>query len=143
MKENNYTAVCVFEIDNFKELEKGLSKEYTQSVLKKISFIISLYEQPTDVIARTEYDQFTIILSRETKTRAFNDCEAMRKSIEETVFNTPHGGTVVFTLSGGFFMKPNNKSLEDAIMQAREILQTAKTNGKNRIAQIKDHAERF
>ena len=143
MKENNYTAVCVFEIDNFKELEKGLSKEYSQSVLKKISFIISLYEQPTDVIARIEYDQFAIILSRETKTKAFNDCDAMRKSIEETVFNNPQGGAVVFTLSGGFFIKPNNKSLEDAIVQAKEILQTAKANGKNRVAQIRDHAERF
>lgn len=143
IKENNYTSVCVFEIDNFRELEKNLSKEYTQSVLKKISFILSLYEQPTDVIARIEYDQFAVILSRETKNKAFDDCDAMRKSINETVFNNPQGGTITFTLSGGLFMKPNNKSLEDAIKQAKEILQTAKANGKNRIAQIRDHAERF
>lgn len=142
-KENNYTAVCVFEIDNFKEYEKTLSKEYTQSVLKKISFILSLYEQPTDVIARIEYDQFAVILSRDTKTKSFDDCEAMRKSIEETVFNNPQGGTVAFTLSGGLFIKPNNKSLDDAIKQAKEILQTAKIAGKNRIAQIREHAERF
>jgi diguanylate cyclase (GGDEF)-like protein len=143
IKENNYTAVCVFEIDNFKELEKNLSKEYTQSVLKKISFILSLYEQPTDVIARIEYDQFAVILSRETKIKAFDDCEAMRKSIDETVFNNPKGGTVAFTLSGGLVIKANNKSLEDAIKEAKEILQTAKANGKNRIAQIRVHAERF
>lgn len=143
LKDNNYTAICVFEIDNFKEYEKGLSKEYTQSVLKKISFILSLYEQPTDVIARIEYDQFAVILSRDSKTKNFDDCEAMRKSIEETVFTNPQGGTVPFTLSGGLFIKPNNKSLEDAIKQAKEILQTAKTTGKNRIAQIREHAERF
>ena len=143
LKESNYTAVCVFEIDNFKELEKNLSKEYTQSVLKKISFIISLYEQPTDVIARIEYDEFAVILSRETKNKAFDDCDAMRKSISETAFNNPEGGTVPFTLSGGLLIKPNNKSLDDAIKEAREILQTAKANGKNRIAQIREHAERF
>ena len=143
IKENNYTAVCVFEIDNFKELEKNLTKRYTQSVLKKISFILSLYEQPTDVIARIEYDRFAVILSRETKRETFDDCDAMRKNIEETVFNNPEGGTVNFTLSGGFLIKQNNKSLEDAIKQAKEILQAAKANGNNRIAQIHEHAEGF
>ena len=143
IKENNYTAVCVFEVDNFKELEKNLTKRYTQSVLKKISFILSLYEQPTDVIARIEYDRFAVILSRETKRETFDDCDAMRKNIEETVFNNPEGGTVNFTLSGGFLIKQNNKSLEDAIKQAKEILQAAKANGNNRIAQIHEHAEGF
>ncbi len=143
MKENNFTIVCVFEIDNFKEYEKNLSKDYTQSVLKKISFIISLYEQPTDVIARIEYDQFVIILSRETKRKAFEDCEAIRKSIEETQFNNPQGGKIPFTLSGGFAIKQNNKSLESAITFAKELLQTAKEKGKNCIAQISDHAEKF
>ncbi len=143
LKDNNYTAVCVFEIDNFKEYEKGLSKEYTQSVLKKISFILSLYEQPTDVIARIEYDQFAVILSRETKDKAFTDCEDMRKSIEETVFKNPQGGEIPFTLSGGFLIKQNNKSLDGCVTYAKELLQTAKTNGKNRIVQIRDHAEKF
>jgi len=143
LKENNYTAVCVFEIDNFKEYEKTLSKEYTQSVLKKISFILSLYEQPADVIARIEYDQFAVILSRDTKDKAFADCEDMRKSIEETVFTNPQGGEIPFTLSGGFLIKQNNKSLDGCVTYAKELLQTAKTNGKNRIAQIRDHAEKF
>jgi diguanylate cyclase (GGDEF)-like protein len=143
MKDDNFTIVCVFEVDNFKEYEKNLSKEYTQSVLKKISFIISLYEQPTDVIARIEYDQFAVILSRETKKKAFSDCEAMRQSIEETQFNNPQGGTIPFTISGGFTIKQNNKSLENAISDAKELLQTAKEKGKNRIAQISDHAEKF
>lgn len=143
MKDDNYTVVCVFEVDNFKEYEKNLSKEYTQSVLKKISFIISLYEQPTDVIARVEYDQFAVILSRETKKKALTDCEAMRQSIEETQFINPQGGIIPFTISGGFVIKQNNKSLENAISDAKELLQTAKEKGKNRIAQISDHAERF
>ena len=45
----------------------------------------------------------------------------MRKSIEETIFNNPKGGTIVFTLSGGLIIKPNNKFLEDAIKEAKEI----------------------
>lgn len=143
MKDSNYTTVCVFEIDNFKNYEKALPKELSQSVLKKISFIMSLYEQPTDVIARIDYDQFVVVLSRESKDKALNDCESIRKSIEEAVFKDTKGARIPFTLSGGFVIKQNNKSLEDSISNAKEVLQTAKTNGKNRIAQIRDHAEKF
>lgn len=143
MKESNYTALCVFEVDNLKKLDKELPKEISQTILKKVSFIISLHEQPTDVIARIDYDQFAVILSRESKEKALNDCESIRKSIEEAVFNNPQGGRIPLTLSGGFVIKQNNRSLDDSISHAKEILQTAKANGQNRIAQIRDHAEKF
>ena len=143
MKDSNYTTVTVFEVDNFRKYDKEIPKELSQSILKKISFIISLYEQPTDVIARIDYDQFAVILSRDSKEKALNDCESIRKSIEEAVFKDPKGGKIPFTLSGGFVIKQSNKSLDDAISQAKEILKTAKANGQNRIAQIRDHAEKF
>ncbi|MBU0632142.1 GGDEF domain-containing protein [bacterium] len=143
MKDSNYTTVCVFEVDNFRKYEKELPKELTQTMLKKIAFIISLYEQPTDVIARIDYDQFAVVLSRESKDKALNDCDSIRKSIEEAVFKNPQGERIPFTLSGGFLIKQANKSLDDAISNAKEILQTAKANGQNRIAQIRDHAEKF
>lgn len=143
LKESNYTVVCVFEIDNFKEHEKTLPKEFTQAVLKKVGFILSLYEQPTDVVARIEYCQFAVILSRDTQKKAFDECEDIRKNIEETSFKNPQGGTIPYTLSGGFIIKQANKSLEDSITFAKEVLQTAKEKGKNRIAQLRDHAEKF
>ncbi|WP_345993947.1 GGDEF domain-containing protein [Sulfurimonas sp. HSL-1716] len=143
MKDSNYTTVCVFEVDNFKKYDKELPKELSQSILKKISFIMSLYEQPTDVIARIDFDQFAVILSRDSKEKALNDCESIRKSIEEAVFKDPKGAKIPFTLSGGFVIKQSNRSLEDTISHAKEVLQTAKTNGYNRIAQIRDHAEKF
>ena len=143
MKESGFTAVCVLEVDNFKQYNKELPKELTQAMLKKIAFIISLYEQPTDVIARIDLDQFAVILQRDNKDKALNDCDSMRKSIEEAVFKNPQGGKIPFTLSGGFIIKQGNKSLEDSISYAKEVLQTAKEKDGNRIAQIHDHAEKF
>lgn len=143
MKASNYTIVCVFEIDDFRTYEKEFPKEFSQSILKKISFIISLYEQPTDVVARIDYDQFAVIFSRDSKDKALSDCDAIRKSIEETNFKTPKGEKLPLTLSGGLVIKQSNKSLEDTISNAKDILQTAKEKGKNRIAQIRDHAEKY
>lgn len=143
VKDANFTGLCVFEIDHFKELDKRYPKEFTQAVLKKIAFMMTLHEQPTDVIARIDYCQFVVILSRPTKESALKDCETIRKSVEETGFKVPRAETLSLSVSGGYIVKPNNKTLDEAIAQAREILKTAQDNGRNRIAQLRDHAEKF
>ena len=143
VKESNFTGLCVFEIDHFKELDKRYPKEFTQAVLKKIAFMMALHEQPTDVIARIDYCQFVVILSRPSKESALKDCETIRKSIEETGFKVPRAETLSLSVSGGYIVKPNNKTLDEAIAQAREILKTAQESGRNRIAQLRDHAEKF
>ena len=141
MKDNNFTSVTIFEIDNFSKSNRVFPQEFTQNVLKKIAFTISLHEQSTDVIARTDYNQFTVILSRATKEQSFKDADIIRQTISEIKFKAPEQGEVQITVCGGFIIKPNNKHLDEALRQAREVLIHAKSNGKNRISQIRDLAE--
>ena len=142
LKDSNFTAVTLLEIDNFSKSNRAFSQELTQTILKKIAYTISLHEQPVDVIARTDYNQFTLILSRASKEQAYKDNELIRQSIEELKFNVPNKGPVVITVSGGFIIKPNNTNLEEASRQAKEILAYAKSTGKNRILQTRDLAEK-
>jgi len=142
LKDSNFTSVTILEIDNFSKTKRAFSQEQTKSILKKVAYTISLHEQPVDVIARTDYNQFTLILSRSSKEQSFKDVELIRQSIEELKFNIPPKGAVVITVSGGFIVKPNNTNLEEASRQAKEILLYAKTTGKNRILQTRDMAER-
>ena len=139
MKDSNFTSVTVLEIDNFSKSHRPFTQDLTQAILKKIAFTISLHEQPTDVIARTDYNQFTIILSRSSKEQSFKDVDIIRQSISELKFNIPNGEKI--TVSGGFVIKPNNTNLEEAIKQAMEILARAKSIGKNKILQTRDIAE--
>ena len=142
LKDSNFTAYTIIEIDNFSKTKRAFSQEMTQSILKKVAYTISLHEQAVDVIARTDYNQFTLILSRASKEQAFKDTELIRQSIEELKFNIPDEGPVVITVSGGFIIKPNNTNLEEVTRQAKEILQYAKTTGTNRILQTRDLAEK-
>jgi len=142
LKDSNFTSVTILEIDNFSKSKRAFSQELTQSILKKVAYTISLHEQPVDVIARTDYNQFTLVFSRHSKEQAFKDMELIRQSIEELKFNVAHKGQVVITVSGGFIIKPNNTSLDEATRQAKEILQYAKTTGTNRILQTRDLAEK-
>jgi diguanylate cyclase (GGDEF)-like protein len=141
MKDSNFTSVTVVEIDNFSKSNRAYSQEISQAILKKVAFTISLYEQPTDVVARTDYNQFTIILSRASKEQSFKDIDVIRQSISELKFKVPDHGQVQITVSGGFIIKPNNVNLEDAIKQAKEIMYFAQKHGKNKIAQKRDMAE--
>lgn len=142
VKDSNFTTVTILEIDNFSKSKRPFTQEVTQSILKKVAYTISLYEQPVDVIARTDYNQFTLIFSRASKEQAFKDVELVRQSIAELKFHTTEQGQVTITVSGGFIVKPNNTNLEEAIRQAKEILLYAKTTGTNTILQLRDLAEK-
>ena len=80
-KESNFTSVTVLEIDNFSKSNRAFSQDIMESILKKIAYTISLHEQPIDVIARTDYNQFTLIFSRSSKEQAFKDVDLVRQSI--------------------------------------------------------------
>ncbi len=138
LKESNFTSVTVLEVDNFSKTNRAFNQEFSQAALKKIAQTLSLFELPTDVIARTDYNQFTVILSRETKEKAFKDMESIREAISELKFVTQTKVPVQITVSGGFFIKPNNLVLNNAIIEAKKILEFAKQDGKNRIFQKRD-----
>lgn len=141
MKDSNFTSIAILEIDNFSKANRAFSQEFTQTILKKIAFTISLHEQATDVIARTDYNQFIIILSRHSREQAFKEIEIIRQGISEINFKNFNKEKTNITVSGGFVIKPNNTLLDEAIRQAKKVLLHAKSRGKNKISQVKDLAQ--
>ena len=141
MKDENFTSVTILEVDNFSKTKRAFTQDLSQAILKKIAFTISLHEQATDVIARTDYNQFAIIFSRSSKEQLFKDIDMIRQGISELNFKGPNREDIKITVSGGFFIKPNSTSLEEAIRQSKEILYYAQTHGTNKIAQKRDMAE--
>ncbi len=138
LKESNFTALAILEVDTFSKTKRIFAQDFTQMALKKIATTISMYEQPADVIGRTDYNEFTVILSRSSKERAFKEIDQMRQSVEELKLVTAKKVPVSITISGGFYIKPNNVSLSNALLEARSILDFAKQNGGNKISQKKD-----
>lgn len=138
LRDTNFVSTTVLEIDNFSKSKKVYTQEIAQAMLKKVAYIISLHAQPADIIGRTDYNQFTIILSRVLKEQAFKDIDLIRESISELKFSISDIGPVTISVSGGFVANPNNTSLEEAMKQAKEILEYAKSTGKNKIFQVRD-----
>ncbi len=128
------------EIDNFSKSNRPYGQEFTQSILKKVAFTISLHQKSTDVIARTDYNQFTIILSRPSREQSFKDIDLIRQSISEMDFKSSETGNIKVTVSGGFVIKPSNTTLDEATRQAKRILEFSKEHGVNKISQARDLA---
>lgn len=141
IKDGSFTAVTILEVDNFSKIKRPFPQDIAQMILKKIAFTITLHEQPTDVIGRTDYNQFTIVMTRSSKEKALKDIELIRQSISELKIKVPNVGAVVITMSGGFIIKPNNISLEESMKQSKELLAYAHSTGESMLAQSKDLAE--
>jgi len=137
-KDGASLAVCVISVDGFKELDKQHPKSFTQMVLKKIAFMLSLHEQHTDILARTDYCEFTLVLSRANMSQILEECDNIRKSVEETAFKVPKGNTIHLTISGGLTQKSGQVSIEESVELARDVLAKAQRMGTNSIKQPKD-----
>lgn len=137
-KDHNITSITVFEVDNFSQTNKRYPDQTLQSILKKIAYTISLYEHPLDIISRSDYNQFTLILSRSSKELALKDIEMIRQSIDELRFPTPNEEKIHVTLSGGFMIKHSNMPLNESLKISLDALLHAKNSGGNRISNEKD-----
>jgi len=137
-KDNNLVTVTILEIDNFSKSKRTFSQEFTQEILKKVAYTISLHETAIDIIARSDYNQFTLIFSRPSKEQLFKDIDLVRQSISELKLSSPENEKINITVTGGFIIKPNNAPLEDYIRQSKELLKNTKHLGLNKIFQTKD-----
>ena len=137
-KNNSFSSVTVLEIDNFSKNNRPFTQELTQDILKKVAYSLSLHKQSGDIIARTDYNQFTLIYARSNKAELFKDTDLLRQSISEIKFLNQNQEKIQVTVSGGFVEKSTNNAIEESIKRAKELLQHAQKHGNNKIIQIKD-----
>lgn len=140
-RSGNAVFLCLFEIDNYRSLSSSLSKEEMGNIFKKLGEIISMYEQSTDVIGHMDDDRLIFLMSRSTKNGAFNECEKIIHSVEESSFSTSQD-ILKLTLSAGFLLKPPAKSIEEAAREALLLVERSQSNGGNQISQIRERATR-
>jgi len=138
MREDNPIAITIFEIDNFSRTNRKYSQDAIQAILKKVAYTFSLYEQPTDIIARSDFNQFTLILVRGTKKELISEVEKIQQNISELKFNIPNVGSINVTLSGGYVIKTTKMNFEEAFKICHKALNMVKSNGGDKLLQERD-----
>ncbi|MEA2111367.1 MAG: diguanylate cyclase [Campylobacterota bacterium] len=128
--------IYVFGIDNYSNIDKQIAKENSQAVLKKLAFIVSLYEKDNDYVARVGFDSFVVIFPREDSNAAYQECEQLRKTVEETSFVFKGIDLKHVTVSGVFLPKPKNKTISETISYGLNFLKTSKHREINKIYKV-------
>ena len=141
-KNSNSIFVALFEIDGYTSVSKLLSKDEMGGIYKKLADIITMYEQPLDVIAQLDNNQFVFVMSRSSKDAALNDAEQIVHSVHDSSFNTAKGA-IKITLSGGILLKTPASTLESAIDDAKKIAVKSQESGGNRVAQLREKADNY
>lgn len=136
------TFVALFEIDQHKDLEAKLSKEDMATIYKKLSDILSMYEQPLDILAHLDDNRFAFVMARNSKDLALSEAEKIVASVNDSLFSTQQGMQKI-TLSGAIVLKIPSKTLEEALSDVAKLVEKAKESGGNRIAQLRDKADMF
>ena len=137
-KDTSFSSITILEIDNFSKSKREFSQEFTQAILKKVAYTISLHQQATDIIARSDYNQFTLIFSRPSKEQLFKHTDLIRQSISEIKLVTPEKEAVKISVTGAFINKSNHAPLDESIRKAKDLLKNGKPLGNDRIIQTKD-----
>ncbi len=141
-KAANTLFVALFDIDQYTLISKELSKEEQAGVYRKLGEIISMYEQPNDVIAQLDNDRFVFLISRNSKDIALDETQKIVDSVKDSTFVSSKG-PLKLTISAGFLLKAPVKSLDEIIVDAGKLLQLAHDSGGNRVAQMRHRNDSY
>ena len=136
----NMLYLSLFAFDRLTSLSQTLSDGDMELLYKKLAGIVTMYEQPLDIVAHLESGEIALLMSRNNKQDAFDDCAAIVRTMEAAGF-VSQNGPIKISLSAAFLAKLPAKSIEDTIEEGLSLIDRAQEKGGNRIAQPHDRVD--
>ncbi len=134
--QGNRTLFCVMaDIDFFKSFNDIYGHYIGDQVIQIVAKTFSSCLRPTDIICRYGGEEFCILLYDITEESAYQVCERMRKTVEETA-NKSIRYKDIKTITSSFGIASINSgatSIESLIDYADNALYMSKESGRNRV----------
>lgn len=126
-------SFIIFNIDNFQQFHKNVGTLQAEATLKRIASLIKDSFTEVERVARAGDNEFAIVLPEKNKRQAQEIAETIRKKIEFS-FSKEEDMNERLTISGGVSENPlDGIEADELIAKAKESLNLAKAQGKNRI----------
>lgn len=126
-------ALILLNVDNFKVYHENFGALQAESTLKRIGVLIKDSVSEIDRVGRVGDNEFAIVLPEKNKRHAKEAAEYIRKKIEFT-FSEEEDPRKKITISGGVSENPlDGINADELIAKAKELLKSAKGQGKDRI----------
>jgi len=131
-------ALILIDLDNFKKYQEGFGLLLAEGILKRIGILIKDSVSDIDRVARFGDDEFAVVLPEKNKRQAQEIAEDIRKKVEFSFGEEPDPKKKV-TVSAGVSENPlDGVDAEELVNKARELVDVAKRQGRNRVVGFKE-----
>lgn len=123
-------AIAIFDIDNFKNINKIYGQEVGDNILVKISDVVNRRKRAVDTFGRWGGGEFIIILPETDLSGAKTFAEYLKSKIAEIILDEKEGR---ITVSFGLAIYIDNETIDQFMHRAYVALDKSKKDGKNKV----------
>jgi diguanylate cyclase (GGDEF)-like protein len=127
-----HTAVLVFDLDHFKDINDRLGHAMGDQVLQRFAAALGVSLEPRDLAARLGGEEFVLVMQRATPDIAVLVAERVRARFSIEVFESDEGPQR-YTVSAGVAYTEAGESFDALLARADTALYGAKRAGRNRV----------
>lgn len=122
-------SLCMFDIDDFKNINDTYGHDVGDRVLKSVADIIKEHMRESDIFARVGGEEFMIIFQKTSLYESYSIAQRIRESVEKYDFS--QAGQV--TISVGLVAYQYGEDKEQLLKRVDKALYEAKNSGKNTV----------
>lgn len=141
-RQQSPTSAILVDIDRFKEINDNFGHEAGDHVLRQVALQLKRHSRASDVVARTDGEEFLLILPQTTLDAA----RAVAERICQAVGDQPmviNSHRIPVTVSIGVASEVGDVALDRLAQQADRALHLAKRGGSNRVASVESRPIRL
>lgn len=131
--ERSETAVCLFDVDHFKEINDRYGHAAGDEVLEAIGNIVRAELRTSDIAGRLGGDEFCFVLSGTDENEAARVAERIRDRLCTLAFGMATGSTFSVTATFGVARSDPDTDAKEVMEAADRALYRAKSAGRNRV----------
>jgi diguanylate cyclase (GGDEF)-like protein len=125
-------TVMVGDLDHFKQINDGFSHAVGDEVLRRVARLLQQHTRKSDLLARYGGEEFVIAFAETGMEQAAQQCETLRRLIENQPWQEIQAGLRV-TISMGLNADLSLGSVDRMLSAADTQLYAAKHAGRNRV----------
>ncbi len=125
---NNPCALCIIDLDDFKQVNDNLGHNIGDQVLETVGNLLITHSDKNDYIGRFGGDEFMLLI---TEPQNLDILKLKCRNLQMFVTDYSIDNLYSFSLSIGAVLDCNSKSLDELINIADDALYKSKLSGKN------------
>lgn len=131
--EHSGTALCLFDVDHFKDINDRFGHAAGDEVLEAIGNIVRAELRSSDMAGRLGGDEFCFALPRTDSNECARVAERMRDRLSTLAFGMNEGSTFSVTATFGVAESEPDVNAKELMEAADRALYRAKSAGRNRV----------